>query len=153
MENFESIKAAAVSALKAAVDEKVLRAKADLAEAIESRNSATKSSAGDKHETGRAMMQIETENCERQLAKALGQRAELAQIDFSGKGVTAERGSMVCTDRGLFLICTGAGKIEVDGKTCYAVSAAAPLGAALLGAKAGDKVDFRGQVHKVAAVV
>jgi len=153
LENFESIKAAAVGALKAAVEEKVLRAKADLAEAAESRNSATKSSAGDKHETGRAMMQIETENCERQLAKALGQRAELAQIDFSGKATAAARGSMVCTDLGLFLICTGVGKIEVAGETCFAVSAAAPLGAALLGTKAGEEVEFRGQVHKVLAVV
>jgi len=139
--------------MKSAAEQRVLRSKADLEEASESRNSATKSSAGDKHETARAMMQIEIENCERQLAKALGQRAELAQIDFSRKDTAAARGSMVCTDRGLFIICTGAGKIEVDGATCYAVSAAAPLGAALLGAKAGDEIDFRGQMHQVTAVV
>ncbi len=50
--------------------------------AKESRDSDTKSSAGDKYETGRAMMHIEIEKNEVQLSKTLKLKKELSEIDL-----------------------------------------------------------------------
>ena len=56
-----------------------------ISETIESRNSDTKSSAGDKYETSREMLQIEIHNNETQLNKTLELKKELSLIDLQKK--------------------------------------------------------------------
>ncbi|MDO6425302.1 hypothetical protein, partial [Saccharophagus degradans] len=63
-------------------------------------NSETKSSAGDKHETGRAMLQLEMEKLGQQYQTVLTQKNVLQKIDVSVKK-KAQVGSLVGTTSGL----------------------------------------------------
>ena len=58
-----------ISDLLSIVDEKIEMTKESIASINDSKNSATKSTAGDKHETGRAMMERELALSESQLSK------------------------------------------------------------------------------------
>src|ERR1700712_5011100 len=60
----------------------------------------TKSSAGDKYETGREMMQQETDRNMAQLNEANKLKVALTQLSDSGKSNIVETGSAVLTDNG-----------------------------------------------------
>ena len=51
-----------------------------------------------------------------------------------------------------FVVATATAAFECDGRSFLGISAAAPIYKALEGAKAGDKVEFRGKLLKVSAV-
>lgn len=106
-------------------------------------NEETKSSAGDKHETGRAMMQLEQEKLSLQVAEVqqLLQVLDRIQLDDPPPGIG--EGSLVLTDQGNYFIAISAGKLELDGKLYYLVSLASPIGIALAGRKAGEFFTFR----------
>lgn len=134
------------------VDQKIAAAHADLASATESRNSDTKSSAGDKHETGRAMMQMEVDNAGMQLQKALQLKGELDQIDFRTKSERVIAGSLVTTSRGQFLVSIGLGRLETGEGTFFAISPGSPIGQALTGKKKGETFAFQGADAEVLMV-
>lgn len=129
--------------------DKVAQCEAEVREMSTSRDSATKSSAGDKHETGRAMMQIELENIMQQLAKARNAWAEFSQIDFSKEFTDVGSGALVLTNQGAFLMAVAAGKLESEGKSCFSISLASPLGQVLLGKKAGDEFQFMERLYRI----
>lgn len=74
-------------------------------------NEETKSSAGDKYETGRAMMQLEIEKQSVQLAEAMKLKHVLSQINPEKTTETIQSGSLVFTDQGNFYISISAGKL------------------------------------------
>lgn len=110
----------------------------------------TKSTAGDKYETGRAMLHLEQEQLAAQLAKLLQQKAALDSLSASGNtGGKARPGSLVETDKGFFFISAPVGKALVEGHTVFAVSPAAPLGKLLLDAAVGDTLTLQGISYKI----
>ena len=117
----------------------------EIAATLEARNSDTKSSAGDKHEVGRAMVQQELDQLETQLAKVQMMQQELARVPLDRVYEHAGFGSLVNTDQGNYFVAIGLGAVEVDGERCFAVSLASPIGQALKDKKAGDAVDFNGK--------
>lgn len=106
----------------------------------ESLQQETKSTAGDKYETGRAMVHIEQENTNRQHAELLLQQAELGTIDITLVSSIAIKGSLVETDRGLFFLSASLGKAIVEGREIYALSPRSPLGQHLLGCTPGKSI-------------
>ena len=120
--------------------------------AQESANSETKSSAGDKYETGRAMAQNERDRNLVQLQQARQLQAELQRIDPAKSCDTVRPGALVQTSMGWFFISISAGKLSADGTDYFAVSAAAPVAAALSGKRAGEEVLFNGKPVRVLAI-
>lgn len=120
-----------------------------LINATESANNETKSSAGDKHETSRAMMQIEQEKLGKQLKEILEQRTELEKIDISKSSVQIAKGTLIQSDKGFLFISIGLGKISVDEKLVFAISPQSPLGLKLLGKKENDVVELNGVMYKI----
>ena len=114
-----------------------------------SRDNETKSSAGDKYETGRAMMQAELDKSEMHFAKLLHLKKEMEQIDVTKKYDRVEKGSLVFTNRGNYFLSIPEGKIELDDKLYYAISILSPIGSKLLGASIHDIVDFKGPIHVI----
>ncbi len=96
--------------------------------AKESRNNDTKSSAGDKYETGREMMQAEISKSEIQLQNLLYQKAELLKIKFPKKHNKVELGSLVITDKGNYFISTAIGKLTIENNDYYIISLLSPIG-------------------------
>ena len=111
--------------------------KAILHEAQEAANNETKSSAGDKHETGRAMAQLETEKLTGQLTEALKLEQALTKIDPNIQHQQIGLGSLVTTNNGIFYLSVGLGKIELEGQTVFVISAVSPIGKLLLNKKEG----------------
>ncbi|WP_116124337.1 3-oxoacyl-ACP synthase [Lewinella sp. IMCC34183] len=109
-----------------------------------SRANETKSSVGDKYETGRAMLQREEAQARQQLAQALEQQRELTAIRRLPASDRVARGSLVVTDRGSYYLAKGLGKVTVAGAVYYCVSLQSPVGQALLGRGVGEEVLFGG---------
>ena len=131
------------------IDQRIEQYRNDITSAEESRNTATKSSAGDKHETGRALMQIELNNLEKQLSTNLALKNSLNHLPISENLETIAFGNLIKTDQGMFFISVSLGKITFGAESCYALSPAAPLGIAFIGHKKGDKVGFREKTYLI----
>lgn len=117
--------------------------------AIAAGNEETKSSVGDKYETGRAMMQMEQNKHQTQLDKAMVLKDELLQINLNKKYETVEKGALIAADAGHYFIATGIGKIIIDENTVYAISLEAPLAKAFIGKKENDAVFFQNKKYTI----
>jgi len=111
----------------------------------ESLFSETKSSAGDKHETGRAMLQIERENTGKQLSQVQAIEVILIRIQLQ-KTDRVSLGSVVMTSGGNYFLSVPTGEIILDKTTYYAIGVGAPIGKLLLGKAVGEEVRFRESV-------
>lgn len=145
MISIQALKTELLQQMHAILDSKIKDAKDSITSAKESRNNDTKSSAGDKYETGRAMMQMEIDNNELQYSKAMLQKQELLKINASKSGTNAENGSIVKTNFENYFLSIAMGKMLAFGETYYAISLASPLGAFLKNKKAGDSGIFQGR--------
>lgn len=115
----------------------------------ESLTSETKSSAGDKHETGRAMLQLEREKAGHQLAEIQKIKEHFSKINISKSSEFIGLGSVVYTTKSNYFIAISAGKLKVDSEVFYAISPNTPMGQLLLGKTVGDEVVFRDQKFKI----
>jgi len=124
-----------------------------IADAQKASTDDTKSSAGDKYETGREMMQQETNRNMAQLNEANKLLVTLNRINISGTSIHAESGSVIVTNNGNFYLAISAGTLVLDGKTYFAVSPASPVGNLLGGKKAGEEFALNGKRYKIESVV
>lgn len=112
----------------------------------------TKSTAGDKFETARAMLHIEQDQARRQLGTLNAQLAVLDMIDPLKPSNRAGLGSLVLLSGVWYYLSTSIGKVSVDGHTLIALSLEAPLGALLKGHAPGDNLTLNGRTLVVEAV-
>jgi transcription elongation GreA/GreB family factor len=99
----------------------------------------SKSSAGDKHETARAMAQLEQEQLGRQLKEHEQMLASLSSIQESGSSKTIQLGSLVKTNKGYFYLAIPLGKLLVAEEPVYVLSSHSPLGKNLMGKTEGEQ--------------
>ncbi len=118
-----------------------------LADLKESGSNETKSTAGDKHETALAMLQIEQANTRSQLQEVSDQKVKLGKIDPALSAIVIVHGSLVKTNRGYLFISIAAGKITIDHSTVIAISPQSPLGQKLMGLKAGETAAINNTVY------
>jgi hypothetical protein len=90
----------------------------------------TKSSMGDKYETGREMLQQEINNLQVQLNEVLKQQDFLKTI-LSKSSDKAEKGAIVKTERGLFFISVSLGEITFENQKIICISPESPLAKAM----------------------
>ncbi|MCZ4222425.1 3-oxoacyl-ACP synthase [Pedobacter rhodius] len=122
-------------------------------QARQASNDDTKSSAGDKYETTREMMQQEMDRNSKLLYEAGQQKIALQQIENVSAVKEVKNGSLVLTSAGNFYISISAGELKVDGQTFFAVSQAAPIGRLFIGKKAGDELNFNGKKYLILEVL
>ena len=120
------------------LNEKIAALQQVLSDLKESGANETKSTAGDKHETALAMLQIEQANKRAQLKEVLDQKAVYEKIDPSLSPVFIVNGSLIKTNRGYLFLSVAAGKAVVDGNAVVALSPQSPLGLKLMGLIAND---------------
>jgi transcription elongation GreA/GreB family factor len=130
------------------IDEKISMLQQVLADLKESGTNETKSTAGDKHETALAMLQIEQANKRAQLQEVVSQKNTLEKIDPDLSAAIILNGSLIKTNRGYFFMSIALGKAVVDDVTVIALSPQSPLGQKLIGLKAGElaainKIDYQ----------
>jgi transcription elongation GreA/GreB family factor len=112
----------------------------------------TKSSAGDKYETTREMMQQEISRNAQQLMEAKKMRMALDKFSPDTASDVVKQGSFVITSEGDFYISISAGQLTADGRPVYSVSAHSPIGRLMLGCKAGDSIEMNKRVFNILKV-
>jgi transcription elongation GreA/GreB family factor len=127
------------------LEEQIQQAKQDLGLAKESRDSDTKSSAGDKYETGREMMQREMDKLSASVDIYQQQLNKLKSIDPLKSSHYVTQGSLIETNYETYYMAIGMGQITCSKQTIYAISPESPLGALLMGKRVEDKLDLRGR--------
>ncbi|WP_310393270.1 3-oxoacyl-ACP synthase [Hymenobacter sp.] len=140
------------AACQAFIAQRIEAARTAMQAAQESSRSETKSSAGDKYETGREMANQERDRNAAHLQQAQQLQAELARISPDAPCDTVRPGALVTTSLGWFYISISAGKLAGERPEVFAVSAVAPVAVALKGLRAGEEAVFNGQVVRVTAV-
>jgi hypothetical protein len=135
--------------LKNIIQQKIEVAQKDIAITIEARNSDTKSSAGDKHETSRAMIQIDLENIQKQLNNNLNLRQELERINVDRTFKQVENGCLLQTNLGNYFIAIGLGRVELQQQTYFVISLDSPIGLKLKDKKVGDEISFQERMIKI----
>lgn len=127
---------------KQLLEDKIIGLQKVLDDLKESGTNETKSTAGDKHETALAMLQIEQANKRTQMDELLAQKAVLNKIDPSVNTVQVVIGSLLKTAVHYFFISAPLGKAVVENENIIALSAQSPLGKILMGLKKGESISF-----------
>jgi len=134
------------------VEERTARLKKQSDGLQESLSSETKSSAGDKHETGRAMVQLEQEKLAQQLQELEATRSILHKIKIDAPSGKIRLGSCVETSMAHYFIAISAGVFEQAGEKFYCISTSAPIAQLLMGKEKGDTFVFNGNTHQITKV-
>jgi hypothetical protein len=151
--DLKEVKVKLIELIKEDLKKKIQEMQRDFQLARESRNSDTKSSAGDKFETGREMMQKEMDKCSMMIDLYQNQWNTLDQIKLKNRSKFVDQGSLILTDKGNYLLSIGLGKIEVERESYFIISIDSPIGSLLKGKSIGDIIVFRDNNIKITNIV
>src|SRR5690554_6762404 len=123
----QEIKNALIDRCKEYVDERIHTAESALTDNREGLENDTKSSAGDKYETSREILQQEVIRHEILLTEARAMENSLSQINTSQLFSSIQTGSLAITNHGNFFFAIALGKVVLDKKDYYILSINSPL--------------------------
>jgi len=112
----------------------------------------TKCTSGDKHHTGRAMLQIDRENAGRQLSEVEKVMRQLDMVDIENSSEVIRLGSIAETNQAAFFMSISVGKLEINDTVYLGIAPNSPIGLNLLGKKKGEQFNFNGTVYKILRV-
>jgi len=112
----------------------------------------TKSSAGDKYETGREMIRQEIDKAEKMKSEYATQQEVLKSIKADEPHQAVGQGSLVQTDKMWLYVAVSLGKINLKGQDVFVISSQAPLARMIMGKVSGDQIAFNGVSYRVLAV-
>ncbi len=122
------------------VESKINQLENDIQDLNTSLNQETKSSAGDKHETGRAMVQLEIESYSKNLKDKSNQR------DFLKRQLgNSDHENLFTTNNGTYFLSVGLGKLKIKNEIVFVISKDSPIGQLLIKANSGEIILFNGQ--------
>ncbi len=113
----------------------------------------TKSSAGDKYETGREMMMLEKTKLLKQKEQVAIQLKPIRSIDLTKNFNQVETGAIVETSSGgLYFIASSIGVIKLPERSVFVVSPLSPIAQLMLGKTVGDAFEFNGKKQEILSV-
>ena len=115
--------------------------------------SETKSSAGDKHETGRAMIQIEREKLGNQLLALELEAQKLRSLKNHHNTGIVSLGSVVHTNNGNYYIALAAESCDIEIHKYHCISPISPVGKLLLGKKAKEHIKFNSSISMIIEIL
>lgn len=136
-----------LQSVRAKLSKKVRNFEKLIAETRASSND-TKSSMGDKYETGREMLQQEINNLQVQLNEVLKQQDFLKTIVIKPSD-KAEKGAIVKTDKGLFFISVSLGEITFENQKLICISPESPLAKAMNGKQKNEVLSINNINQKI----
>ena len=135
------------------VDKDLAEAKARMASLKESLGAESKSSAGDKHETGRAMIHLEQERVQDTVGRLEHMRGILVQRAAQDKAIQrVSQGALVETTGPWVLVGVPLGKVQLPNALVLCVGTEAPLARQWHGAQPGDQVALGPQKLTIQAI-
>ena len=115
-------------------------------------NEESKSSMGDKYETGRAMAQNDRAMLEVQKNELLKDKNTFENINFEQETEFIKSGSLVHTSIGYVFVSISLGKITESGIIVMLISSASPLGTELSGKKNKDTITMNGRQIQILGI-
>ena len=101
-----------------------------------------KSSAGDKYETGREMINIEIQKLSTQLQQFQKLQGTL-EVDKRNETTSVVKlGSLVEATNANYFICIPIGEVILGNKKVYVIGTGSPIAQALIGRSIGDSFNF-----------
>lgn len=131
------------------ITQRIDTAETALQQAQEASNDDTKSSAGDKFETTREMMQQDIARNKNLLFDGQQNLQLLKSLEHMPVSDTVRNGSLVFTSKGIFYVAVSAGQLKLDDQLVFAISAVSPIGQLLIGKKVGDQFSFNNNGYKI----
>jgi len=141
-----------LESLKEAIESRLFSLQSELDEILNTMANDTKSTAGDKHETSRAMAQLEQEKLGKQISETRKFLQTFSSISNTKSGAEIQIGSLIETSSGFFLLGIAYGQLTVQNESVFCLSTAAPLGQLLLGKLVGDEVLLNGRRFEILGV-
>ena len=149
----KNIKAILFTKCEEYVNNKISSAQEAIDAVQKSANTETKSSAGDKYETGRSMMQLEILKYSAQLNEGYNLKKVLNKIDYDKNYNKIQTGSLVKTTNGNFFISISAGKFIVDKEEYMTISFSSPLAQELFNKQVKNKIHFRNKEYLIKSII
>lgn len=150
----ENFKEEVILACKEAIVNRIKNLEQAIKLVQESSNNNSKSTAGDKHDTERAMAQLEIEKLQKQLNFAL------SDYDFFKKHSStissnnrAAVGSLIYINNNWIYIMCGLGKITVNRLNVFVISVEAPVAKQLLGKGLSEPIEINGISGKMEMII
>ena len=112
-----------------------------------------KSSAGDKHETGLAMMHLEQEKLNAKLIELLDMQQIALKLSENKTVEKVVLGSVVKTNKAVFYLCVPIQQVTYKNTQVFCVSLHAPLIQHLLNKEAGEKISFNGITYEILEIL
>jgi hypothetical protein len=131
------------------IELKIKAASVALQEANESVLSETKGSVGDKHETGRAMAQLEVEKASKILHETKQMKSIIQLLTPDILHSKAELGALIETDLGTFYLSSGIGKMEIEETIVFCIGMNSPIGKAVFNKKRNEQFNFGDNTVKI----
>lgn len=146
-------KEAVLGAMESLLEQQLNEVEQQLNSIAESKAQETKSSAGDKFETARALMQREEEKLNGQYLRIRHQFDQLKVFrQQNNHSDRVQVGRLVICDQASFFIGLPVGKIAVGPDFVFAVSTDAPLGKLLIGKCIGDSVQLGNSNYSILGI-
>lgn len=139
-------------ACRSYVDQRVQRILKSISDLEESLLNESKSSAGDKYETGREMINMEYEKLSNQLQEFRKLEATITMAERNAPNGIIELGSVVRTNGANYFIAIPAGEIISGDEKFYAIGTNAPIAIALIGKKEGDEMNFNNKTSRILSI-
>ena len=146
------MKEVVVADCRRVIHERISNLKSQMVELVNDAANDSKSTAGDKHETSRAMMQLEQEKLGAQLKILEEQQRQLEQLPAQNSSGKVNNGSLVETDRGWIFIGAALGKINVNNKEVICISQQSPLGKLLFVQDSGSIVSLNNVKYQILSI-
>lgn len=124
-----------------------------VAEAQGAANSETKSTAGDKHDTARAMAHLEVEKISKQLQEAEKLKQVFLKMPSQLTQTSVELGCIVKANKVDYYLGLSLGKIEFENQYLYAISLASPLAQAMKGLQCNETFHFNNQDFTIQSIL
>ena len=150
---FAPMKRTILSSLERKLSSQLAEATARVRSLMESLEAEAKSTAGDKHETGRAMIHQEIEAVQATVDRTADQvRLCRRWANEEGSFDRVAPGALVETDGPWVFVGLGLGRLELEAGEVLSISPASPLAEALRGKRVGDAVVLGGIRATVRAI-
>ena len=133
------------------IEERINRIEAEIKKSQQAANEETKSSMGDKYETGRAMAQLAIEQNQIQLGEAQKLRSTLTKITNT-KSEKVIAGSLVTTSKGVYYVGISLGVVNIDNMPFMIISSDSPIGKLIAGKKVGDTFQWMKEGIKIQTI-
>lgn len=152
--DLQEFKQSVIEVSREKLNDACLQTRTQMESLRDSLGSEVKSSAGDKHETGRAMVQLEIERASSRLKNQENELTIFERLVFNDAATPSvvTPGCLVATSEGYFYLTVSLGAVLVEDQPVMVISPLSPVGNLLKGKRAGDSFEFNGLSREIIAI-